>query len=358
LGFSIVLFALLGLALSLPFEVHIKSVQDKLDGDSPSYSVAFSLTNTAPHSAIVCKWGTPLDDSTQVLKADMFEAIHDSGVRARYTGIVMKRIPTADDFIVLAAGETMHMKIDLLKGYWFPKIGHYYVSLSSYIYVYGGELKLAEIVKSGLTEFTQYNLISSEALDLEVEGLAAEPYWGAEPYLRTVTPLANCPTNNVTTIRSADTNAGTLISRVNSYLSNSCNNATTSSYVVWMGTCDANRYSTVKSHFSAIGSRQSAGYRVDCAGSSCQANIYAYVYPTDTTFTVYVCGAFWSASLNTCAFDSKPGTLIHELSHFNAVAGTSDYAYGQTACKDLAKSNPARAISNADNHEYLAEQCP
>jgi len=285
----------------------------------------------------------------------MFDAIHDSGVRAQYTGIVMKRIPTADDFMVLGVGETIHMDIDLLKGYWFPKTGHYYVSLSSYIYVYGGEKTLAEVVSSGLDEFTLYNLISSEALELEVQTISAAPYWGAEPFLKTVTPNANCPTNNVTTIRTADTNAGTLASRVNGYLSNACSGG---KYVTWMGACDATRYSTVKSHFSAIASRQSSGYRVDCAGSSCSANTYAYVYPTDSTFTVYVCGAFWSANVATCVFDSKPGTIIHELSHFNAVAGTSDIAYGTSACQNLAASNPAQAVRNADNHEYLAESCP
>ncbi|HSN85774.1 MAG TPA: M35 family metallo-endopeptidase, partial [Thermoanaerobaculia bacterium] len=53
--------------------------------------------------------------------------------------------------------------------------------------------------------------------------------------------------------------------------------------------------------------------------------------------------------------DSKAGTLVHEASHFTVVAGTSDYAYGQTACKNLAISNPTNATRNADNHEYFAE---
>ena len=71
---------------------------------------------------------------------------------------------------------------------------------------------------------------------------------------------------------------------------------------------------------------------------------------------IYLCGAFWNAP-NT-GTDSKAGTLIHESSHFTVNGGTSDWAYGQSDCKSLAISNPARAIDNADSHEYFAENRP
>jgi peptidyl-Lys metalloendopeptidase len=41
-----------------------------------------------------------------------------------------------------------------------------------------------------------------------------------------------------------------------------------------------------------------------------------------------VCRAFWPAPAN--GTDSKAGTLIHEMSHFNVVAGTNDWVYGQS----------------------------
>ncbi|KAG8812283.1 hypothetical protein FRC17_002104 [Serendipita sp. 399] len=50
--------------------------------------------------------------------------------------------------------------------------------------------------------------------------------------------------------------------------------------------------------------------------------------------------------------------IIHESSHFTANGGTQDYAYGQTNAKALAKSNPSKAIMNADSHEYFAENTP
>ena len=71
---------------------------------------------------------------------------------------------------------------------------------------------------------------------------------------------------------------------------------------------------------------------------------------------IYLCGAFWAAP-NT-GTDSRAGTLIHESSHFTLNGGTADNAYGQTACRALAKSSPSKAIMNADSHEYFAENNP
>jgi peptidyl-Lys metalloendopeptidase len=38
--------------------------------------------------------------------------------------------------------------------------------------------------------------------------------------------------------------------------------------------------------------------------------------------------------------------------------GTQDIEYGRSACKELAVSNPGKAIMNADSHEYFAENTP
>jgi peptidyl-Lys metalloendopeptidase len=46
------------------------------------------------------------------------------------------------------------------------------------------------------------------------------------------------------------------------------------------------------------------------------------------------------------------------MSHFNVVASTDDWVYGQAGAKNLAITNPTQAIDNADNHEYFAENNP
>ncbi len=43
------------------------------------------------------------------------------------------------------------------------------------------------------------------------------------------------------------------------------------------------------------------------------------------------------------------------MSHFDVVAGTDDVVYGQTGAMALAISDPDAAITNADSHEYFAE---
>lgn len=71
---------------------------------------------------------------------------------------------------------------------------------------------------------------------------------------------------------------------------------------------------------------------------------------------VYLCGAFWEAP-NT-GTDSRAGTLVHESSHFAVNGETDDFVYGQSDCKTLVLTNQAKAIFNADNHQYFAENEP
>ena len=85
-------------------------------------------------------------------------------------------------------------------------------------------------------------------------------------------------------------------------------------------------------------------------------NYYAYVYPT-RPYEIFVCRRLLDRAADR-APTPRRGTLIHEMSHFNVVAGTDDYVYGQTGAKSLAISNPAEALDNADSHEYFAENNP
>jgi peptidyl-Lys metalloendopeptidase len=125
-------------------------------------------------------------------------------------------------------------------------------------------------------------------------------------------------------------------------------------YTWWFGAYTSSRYSTVRTHFTNLKSALSSQpYTFDCTCTD--SGTYAYVYPTQP-YRVYLCGAFWSAP-NT-GTDSRAGTLVHESSHFNVVAGTDDWAYGQTAAHNLANNNPKHAIDNADSHEYFSENTP
>ena len=53
-------------------------------------------------------------------------------------------------------------------------------------------------------------------------------------------------------------------------------------------------------------------------------------------------------------FLDEPGTCASNMGR----GGTDDVVYGQDGAKDLAKSDPDQAITNADSHEYFAENNP
>jgi peptidyl-Lys metalloendopeptidase len=125
-------------------------------------------------------------------------------------------------------------------------------------------------------------------------------------------------------------------------------------YTYWFGAYSSQNFATMSQHFTAIDNAmdQNNTVIIDC---SCHQNYYAYVYPTQP-YRIYVCNAFWSAP--TQGTDSKGGTLIHEMSHFNVVAATDDWVYGYSGAANLAISDPAKARDNADSHEYFAENNP
>ena len=124
-------------------------------------------------------------------------------------------------------------------------------------------------------------------------------------------------------------------------------------YGSWFGALDAGRAAIVNANFSAIRDAfETKPVKIDCG---CDADYFAYVYPAQP-YTIYVCKAFWTAPLT--GTDSRGGTLLHEMSHFDVVAGTDDHVYGQQGAAELARTDPARAVRNADSHEYFGENSP
>lgn len=77
---------------------------------------------------------------------------------------------------------------------------------------------------------------------------------------------------------------------------------------------------------------------------------FAYVRPDHPLHKINLCPAYLSAAET--GRDSKPGVIIHELSHFTDIGGTQDYAYGD----DARNLSIRKAVNNADNYEYAAEQ--
>ncbi|CAE6413852.1 unnamed protein product [Rhizoctonia solani] len=160
----------------------------------------------------------------------------------------------------------------------------------------------------------------------------------------------NCNQIQQQDITRAITDAETYIAEARLYFQT--HNAEMERYSTWFGQHDSTRYDSVSGHFKKI-QHESWNTLYDC---NCNmANVYAYVYP-DRPRVIHICPAFWDAPA--VGTDSKAGTLIHEQTHFTKNGGTRDYTYGQSSCRNLAKSHPGKAVQNADNHEFFAENPP
>jgi peptidyl-Lys metalloendopeptidase len=298
-------------------------------GDDAVVTVTF--TNVGTRAARLLEWDLP----GQGIREGRFELTRD-GEDVAYVGPHIKFAqPTERDYVTLAPGQSLTRTMELSGHYDLEKSGSY--SIRYDLGAHGGEKgALASNDVSVWIEGRPSRAPQMEAMDVRAQALS---FSGA------------CTSSEQSSITTAFNSAKTYSSNAVTYLNGISSG--TPRYTTWFGAFSSTNLGTARSHFNAIKSAfDTKAVVVDC---SCSDSYYAYVYPA-SPYKIYVCNAFWSAP-NT-GTDSKAGTLVHEMSHFNAVAATDDHAYGQSAAKNLAISSPTRALDNADNHEYFAENTP
>ena len=103
---------------------------------SPSYRTTdkiecqFHLKNDAQRDFSVLKWRTPLQ---QQLTSDCL-SVTRNGTKIRYDGILMKRsTPGPDQFLLVAAGQTVSSRFDVSDAYDMSKAGTYSIAVDTYI---------------------------------------------------------------------------------------------------------------------------------------------------------------------------------------------------------------------------------
>ena len=316
---------------------------------SNSGAVEFKVTNTSNQSVKVPSWQLP----SGALNSDLFEVYLD-GKKVEYVGAMIKRGPTKDtDFITLRAGETKLISADLSQVYDMSQDGQYSVRFKSYLQ--GAKTEKGQMLTSGNGRMA---LLQSPAMRMHVD--SALPILSSQLKAKPVTgstvvngvSFVGCTTTQISGAGSAVVEARKYSENAKTYLGAG---TVGPRYATWFGTYTSARYGTAQSHFNSIDTAldQSAGQiKINCG---CKQSYYAYVYPNQP-YQIYVCNAFWTAPLT--GTDSKAGTLVHEVSHFDIVANTDDVVYGQTGAKNLAISNPDDALRNADSHEYFGENTP
>jgi len=316
---------------------------------SDNVVVNVTVTNTGATTQYLLKWQTPLG----AIEAPLFEVTRD-GLPVRYLGVQIKRAaPTAADYVALKPGASLSRKIELSALYDMAISGAYSVRWrdgATQLFNRPGALRL----KGGAAMPERATALPDQAASVWIDGRlprgALEDAAGGATLPGAGLSFSRCSNAQQETIGSAVQAAQAMAHDGDLYLQAKTLGAR---YTSWFGALDATRSGTVVRHFQAIKEAfASKPVTVDCG---CNESYYAYVYPNQP-YKIYVCKAFWSAPMT--GTDSKGGTLVHEMSHFTVVAGTDDLAYGQTAAGQLAASDPAKAVNNADSHEYFGENTP
>lgn len=302
------------------------------------------LTNTSNKVARVPRYQLPLGG----LEAKLFSITRD-GEPVAYEGPMIKRgLPLAADFAILRPGQSYRGVVQLADAYDMRKSGTYTITLASPMQ--HASLSDGSMLKSprGLPLTLQSAPLRMYASGKLPDASKGKGKPGGTTLGSVGVAYTGCTASQVTELDVAVTSA-------RNYSGNSANYYTTAfgtRYTKWFGSYTAGRYSIASEHYANIDSaiRQTGGKVVVNCG--CNQSYYAYVYPTKP-YEIFVCRAFWAAP-NTGA-DSRAGTLIHEMSHFDNVANTDDVVYGMTGARNLASTNPDDALRNADNHEYFSE---
>ena len=346
-----VMILLMVLAAFGTWDVSSARAQGSLNGATVSLKVDSASFGTGDRVVVRVNISNPTNSQVRILKwltpalgveASLFNVTRD-GKAVAYLGKLVKRAaPTESDYLTIAPGGSVTSDVNLADYYDLSASGNYSVKYN-----------VASANLYGSEQAQSTDSLASEAVDLFVEGRTTRVLQEVIPNVVTGTNgFFGCSASQQTDLINARNAASTYAADDVAYFAA---NKQGERYVTWFGVYDATRYNLVKTHFTNV------QYAVDTANpmtfdcTCTDPGVYAYVYP-DSPFNIYLCGAFWNAP--TTGTDSKAGTLIHEVTHFTVVGGTDDYAYGQTAAKALAISNPAQAVMNADSHEYFSENNP
>ena len=337
-------------AIAAPKGVSVSVVPEKNAlGQDEDVVVKVTITNNSGAPQYVLKSRTPFEGVDHPL----FDIKRD-GQPVPYLGTMAKRgAPTQSDYFVLKPGASHTVKVELSSLYDMSVSGDYQISYktnSPQLFLgsasAGGDT--ASIASAPASVWIDGRVARGEKskVELDLEAMKApspQPAAGGLSFSR-------CTTSQQSTVISAMSAGLNMATDGDAYMTRG---VIGTRYTKWFGANNSTRVATVKSNYAKIKDAfANKPVTVDCG---CNKTYYAYVYPTQP-YKIYVCKAFWSAPMT--GTDSKGGTLVHEMSHFDVVAGTDDNVYGQSGAANLAITNPDLAVQNADSHEYFGENTP
>lgn len=326
---------------------------------SEAITVDFVLTNPSASPVKVLAWRTPFLGVTDDIFAVAAGRAGQVSGTVGYIGPLIKRgEPQEDDFITLAPGESRIETVNLAEYYAIYQQNDYSVT-------YRPSLPNNTIPMTPRVSASPQSaplrkvVVQSNSLTISVvEARQPVPKVAAAARVGSGLTFDACSANQVSQIQEAVPAARGLASAAAKLLNETAadRRSMAARYKTWFGAHSADRYTKIMTNFQKIEEAFSTKpIEMACNGAQCRGSVFAYVFPTQP-YKIYVCQAFWNAALD--GTDSRGGTLVHEMSHFDIVAGTDDVVYGQEQARALASSRPESAVENADSHEYFAENSP
>ncbi|KAK1230791.1 hypothetical protein PQX77_006105 [Marasmius sp. AFHP31] len=349
--FSSTLYAVLtGLYLSVSSVAAVPGLSLAVSGSNSfagieNFKIKTSLVNSGGETLKLLKDPRTILSS---LPTDSFTISNDGGSSPEFTGVRVKFVPEyvienniEEAFVVLEPGASFELEHDLSTSYNFtdPGEGAYNIRANTqFLYI---DPTTKELVELEATHEAALVATLSGTLSIDLTDRRAKKI-----------QYVSCSDSRQSKLKTAADDAKSYASSAAAYLGS--HTSATPRYESWFGKYGPVRHNKVLKHFNAIegfGFHKDVTYDCTCD----DAGVFAYVNANQYG-TIYLCRAFWNAPAT--GSNSRAGTLVHEASHFKAVAGTEDFTYGKGPARKLAIDDPAKAIQNADSLEYFAENHP
>ncbi len=329
-------------------------------------SVKISVKNVSEENIALLKWNTPFEG----LLSHVFKINIGENQALPYDGILIKRgNPQKKDFIMLKPGEEITQTVDITNAYFINQVtnheikvdfmGLYFVSENNeypdtsgskkpYVVHLESEGQIIKITPNNsapkMTTGMVARLHDNHSLIPGNKFEKSSPSLGQT--LRPVFIGGSKAEQDTVTINhfKAKLATGESLNNLKVYASSE-----NRKYIEWFGMQEFKRYlevmkvyGKIKDSFETVTITYNLeeGRDMDC---------YGYTFKNSSK--IWLCKKFWTAPDS--GFDTKFGTIVHEMSHCRA--STDDIVYGVQEARDLARIYPDKAIENADSYEYFTE---
>ena len=313
-----------------------------------SLGCSFGFINTADEEYYLLQRDTPLEGLNSP-----FVRVSLDGAPLQYEGrYVYRTPPSIDEYILLEPGQRISVNVRINDIFTLHSDGLYDIKYNKPLQVLskdemdlemeGREVEVSESVSIHLENVHLFSSPVREEVDqgedpiVHIESCTLAVYIGGTAKERADTTAAHkklC--------------AG--FDKVKAKVRNDKN------YTTWFGAYTVSRANKVRSVYQKCRdgiAQNTVTYNIK--PSTCKSNWYAYTY--HNSHTVFLCDIYFRDPIPCrTSGTSKEGTLVHEWTH--AFGLTEDYAYGETAVKNLAKSDPDKAVNNAETYEFYYCRC-